>query len=130
MKSYRYETVIVFNSDLDEKSVNAQIDRVQAIIGEHNGKIEKRDLWGRRELAYKIGKRTHGIYVCLVFSGEHAVVADLDRQLRINESVLRHIVVTKDKFAPDWVPGRRLDDTMPLDTVASFNGEANQEILS
>ncbi len=120
MKSYRYETVVVFATDMDEAGVNAQIDRIETVVRAHNGSIEKRDIWGRRELAYKIGKRTHGIYCCLVYSGDATLVADLDRQLKINESVLRHLIVEKDAYAPDWAPGRRLDDTMPLDGGLTF----------
>lgn len=117
MKSYRYESVIIFASDLDEKGVNAQLDKVAGIITSHGGTLEKRDIWGRRELAYKIKKRTHGVYTCVVFSGDSAVVADLDRQLKINEGVIRHLVVLKDQYAPDLVPGRRMDDTMPMDAI-------------
>jgi len=123
MKSYRYETVIIYNSDLDEQGLNAQIEKVEALVAQHGGTVEKKDIWGRRELAYKISKKSHGSYVVLVFSGDKDVVATLDRQLKINESVLRHIIVDKDKFAPDWVPGRRLDDTLPMDGLPIFGGE-------
>lgn len=122
MKTYRYETVIIFNSDLDEDAVNDQLTKVEGTIAAHSGAVESKVIWGRRELAYKISKKTHGVYVVLVFNGDRTVVTDLDRQLKINESVLRHIIVDKDKFAPDWTPGRKLEDTLPMDGFAPFDG--------
>jgi small subunit ribosomal protein S6 len=122
MKTYRYESVIIFNSDLDEDAVNEQLKKVEGVITAHSGAVESKVIWGRRELAYKIKKRTHGIYVVMVFNGDRTVVADLDRQLKINETVLRHIIVEKNKFAPDWTPGRKLDDTLPMDGFAAFEG--------
>ena len=102
-----YEAVIVFESSLSDSDVAAQLDRVEAIIGSHSdestgvGKVSKRDVWGRRQLAYKINKKDYGIYTYLVFSGTSGLVADLRRQLRINDSVIRFLVVKKDKFAPE-----------------------------
>ncbi len=120
MKKYHYESVIIFLSELDEKGINAQLEKVEGIISSHGGTIEQKEVWGRRELAYKIAKKTHGIYTLLVFTGDEALVQDLDRQLKINDSALRHLIVKKDEFAPDWTPGRRHDDSMPIDGSAPF----------
>lgn len=104
-----YEAVIVFDSSLSDADVAAQLDKVETIVGSHAdesldvGKISKRDVWGRRQLAYKIGKKDYGIYTYLVFSGTNTLVADLRRQLRINDSVLRFLIVKKDKFAPELI---------------------------
>jgi small subunit ribosomal protein S6 len=115
MKNYKYEAVVIFLSELDEKGVDAQIEKIEGIVTSHTGSVDQKEIWGRRELAYKISKKTHGIYVLFVFTGDMSLVADLDRQLKINESVLRHMIVKKDEFAPDWTPGRRHEDSMPLD---------------
>jgi small subunit ribosomal protein S6 len=115
MKNYKYEAVVIFLSELDEAGVDTQIEKIEATITSHSGSLEQKEIWGRRELAYKIAKKTHGIYVLFVFTGDMSLVADLDRQLKINESVLRHMIVNKDEFAPDWTPGRRHEDSMPLD---------------
>lgn len=102
-----YEAVIVLDSSLSDADVASHLDKVEAIIANHAdesagiGKVTKRDVWGRRQLAYKINKKEYGIYAYLVFSGTQGLVADLRRQLRINDSVLRFLVVKKDKFAPD-----------------------------
>lgn len=98
-----YESVIVFDSALSDADVAAQLDRVEALITSHSGQVTKRDVWGRRQLAYKIKKKEYGIYAFVVFSGANTLVADMRRQLRINDSVLRFLVVKKDKFAPDLI---------------------------
>lgn len=98
-----YEGVIVYDSALSDSDVAAQLDKVEAIITGHSGQVTKRDVWGRRQLAYKIKKKEFGIYTFLVFSGASSLVADLRRQLRINDSVVRFLVVKKDKFAPDLI---------------------------
>ncbi len=100
----RYENVIVFDPGLEEDAVKAQLAKVAAIIQAHGGAIENEQIWGRRRLSYRINKQEFGQYTLLVFNGDNALVADLDRQLRINESVLRHLIVVKDKHAPDSVP--------------------------
>jgi small subunit ribosomal protein S6 len=55
--------------------------------------VEKLDVWGRRRLAYEINKKTEGIYAVIDLQAEPAAVAELDRQLRLNESVLRTKVI-------------------------------------
>lgn len=99
----KYEIVLVYDSDLEDAAVGEQLDKVAAVIASHGGEIERREIWGRKELAYKINKKGFGVYAYLIFSGDNALVADLDRQLKINESVLRHLIVVKDKYAPDYV---------------------------
>jgi small subunit ribosomal protein S6 len=59
------------------------------VIRNSGGSVEKTDVWGRRRLAYEINKKTEGIYAVIDLSAEPAAVAELDRQLRLNESVLR-----------------------------------------
>ena len=99
----KYEAVIVYNADLDEAGITAQLEKVDAIIKTHNGSITATDIWGRRELSYPINNKNYGIYIVLVFEGDNTLVTDLRRQLKINESVLRSLIVNKDKFAPDFV---------------------------
>ena len=104
-----YEAVVVFEPDTDDAGAKAQVGKIEGTVSAHGGEIIKRDFWGRRPLAYPIRKKNYGIYVLLNFSGDSGLVADLNRQLRINDAVLRSIVVTKDKFAPDFNPRTRYD---------------------
>ena len=96
-----YEAVVIFNAQLDDATVKDQVQKIKTLVESHQGKIEKESIWGNRQLAYEIKKQDHGIYVFFLFTGNNQLVSNLNRQLRINDSVLRHLVVKKDKFAPD-----------------------------
>jgi small subunit ribosomal protein S6 len=98
-----YEIVVVYNPDLEGDALGVEIDKVAAVARDCGGQIVKRDIWGRRQLAYPIRDRDHGMYVVLVATGDENFVKTLRRQLRLNESVLRELIVVKDKYAPDLV---------------------------
>lgn len=104
MEMQRYETMLVCNPNLDENQVKAEINKVTEIVNARGGKLDKNIVWGKKELAYPIEKFKYGIYVQLIFDGAGSVVADLDRQLRISEGVIRFITVKKDQYAPDEAP--------------------------
>lgn len=99
----KYELVLVFDTDLDDKAIRAQLDKVSAICSSHSGSVEKEDIWGRRALSYKIGKKEYGSYVVMVITGDAELVADIRRQLKINDAVIRFFITKKDKKAPDLV---------------------------
>ena len=112
--SLRYEAIIVFDSALTDADVAQHLEKIDAVVKAHAGTVEKQDIWGRRELAYKIQKKSHGIYVMLIISGDNTLVTDLRRQLRINDSVIRSLIVDKDRYAPDI--------TKPPSTESAFAG--------
>ena len=124
----RYEAVVVFDPNLNEAEVGPQIEKIDAIVKSHAGAIERQDVWGRRELCYKIKKKSHGIYVVLVLSGNNTLVADLRRQLRINDAVLRSLIVDKDQYAPDMTRLMHSDSAPPgLREPRSEDGDAEVE---
>ena len=84
-----YEVMVILDSDLEERTVAPSLDQYLNVIRNSGGSVEKTDVWGRRRLAYEIDKKTEGIYAVIDLSAEPAAVAELDRQLRLNESVLR-----------------------------------------
>ncbi len=104
MSLQKYEIVLVTNPDLDEAGVKKELDAVIAVIKEHEGSVEKQDSWGKRQLSYQINDRSYGHYDLILFDANSKLVTELERQLRINENVLRHLIVKKDKFAPDGRP--------------------------
>ena len=121
---HNYEAVIAFSADLDEAGIRAQVEKIEAIIRAHGGTLERQDTWGRRQFGFRIAKKTSGVYTLFIFSGDNTLVADLDRQLRINESVLRHMIVVKDKHAPDLVAGAHPDESFAFgssDGVGEFD---------
>ena len=101
MEKKDYETVIVYDAALDEGAVNKELSKVEDIIKAHGGVIQKKTIAGRKKLAYPIRHREFGVYVLLVHDGGAKIGADLERQFQINESVLRHLVVKRDKYAPE-----------------------------
>ena len=89
-----YETIFVVDPTQGEEAVAAVIEKLKALISEH-GTIESVDDWGKRRLAYPINDLTEGHYVLVNFSSEHAFPAELDRIYKINDSILRSIIVAK-----------------------------------
>lgn len=89
-----YETIFVVDPTQGEEAVAAVIEKFKALISEH-GTIESVDDWGKRRLAYPINDLTEGHYVLVNFSSEHAFPAELDRIYKINDSILRSIIVAK-----------------------------------
>jgi small subunit ribosomal protein S6 len=88
-----YEVMVILDPDLEERTVGPSLDQFLGVVRQGGGAVEKVDIWGRRRLAYEIAKRSEGIYAVIDLRAEPAVVAELDRQLKLNESVLRTKVV-------------------------------------
>lgn len=80
----------------DEKEVlDKEIRSVEELIQNNGGKLEKTDQWGKKRLAYDIRDLEEGYYVLISFSAERTCVRELDRVMRIKESVLRHMIISK-----------------------------------
>ena len=84
-----YEVMIILDPDLEERTVAPSLDQFLNVIRQGGGAVEKVDIWGRRRLAYEIDKHAEGIYAVVDLTAEPATVQELDRQLNLNESVLR-----------------------------------------
>ncbi|MDT3396299.1 30S ribosomal protein S6 [Streptomyces sp. B1866] len=84
-----YEVMVILDPDLEERAVAPLIESFLSVVREANGKVEKVDTWGRRRLSFEIKKKPEGIYSVIDLQAEPAVVKELDRQLNLNESVLR-----------------------------------------
>ncbi len=88
----KYELVCIIQPDLDEPAFNGVIDRVKGWISESGGSVDKVDIWGRKKLAYPIRKQRDGQYVLLNLSLEPTATGELERNLRFQESVIRHML--------------------------------------
>ncbi|MBN2177472.1 MAG: 30S ribosomal protein S6 [Demequinaceae bacterium] len=84
-----YEMMIILDPEVDEKTVGPSLDQYLAVVKNEKGTVDKVDIWGRRRLAYPIKKRTDGIYAVVNFTAETTTAKELDRQLGLNESILR-----------------------------------------
>ncbi|QSB05309.1 30S ribosomal protein S6 [Natronoglycomyces albus] len=84
-----YELMVIFDPRLEESQVTPTLEKFLKVVRDSGGSVEKVDVWGRRRLAYEINKHSEGIYAVADLKSEPAAVAELDRQMRLNESVLR-----------------------------------------
>lgn len=94
----KYECIFILRADQAEPEMQARVDRVGAIVAEHGGEITHQDHWGVRELAYEIDDETKGNYMLLRFSAERTAVAAVERYLRLDDRVLRHLVVKDEEW--------------------------------
>lgn len=93
----KYEMIFILHPSLDEEAVNATVDKFKGVIENAGGVVENVDLWGKRKLAYEIEKVNEGYYTLVNFSAEPQLPKELDRLFRINDSVIRHIIVKDEK---------------------------------
>jgi small subunit ribosomal protein S6 len=84
-----YELMVILDPDLEERTVQPSLDQYLNLVRQDGGSVEAVDVWGRRRLAYEINKKFEGIYAVITLSAQPATVAELDRQLSLNESVMR-----------------------------------------
>jgi small subunit ribosomal protein S6 len=84
-----YEVMVILDPDLEERAISPLIENFLSVVRDAKGKVEKVDTWGRRRLSYEINKKPEGIYSVIDVQAEPAVVKELDRQMNLNESVLR-----------------------------------------
>jgi small subunit ribosomal protein S6 len=89
---HNYELICIVQPDLDETAFNGVLDKVKGWIIESGGNIDKVDVWGRRRLAYTIHKHREGQYVLLNISLKPSAAADLERNIRFQETVIRHML--------------------------------------
>ncbi|WP_062137734.1 30S ribosomal protein S6 [Demequina aestuarii] len=85
----QYEMMVILDPEVDERTVQPSLDKYLKVITGDSGTIDKLDIWGRRRLAYPIKKKNDGIYAVINFTSESATAKELERQLGLNESILR-----------------------------------------
>ena len=91
-----YEVMVILDPDLEERTVAPSLDTYLNVVRKDGGSVGSVDVWGRRRLAYEVDKNTEGIYAVIELQAEPATVKELDRQLTLNESVLRTKVIRPD----------------------------------
>jgi small subunit ribosomal protein S6 len=88
-----YELMIISRGDMDEPSVQTQVERFTTLIADQGGSVDKVDQWGKRAFAYEIDHMTEGYYTVVDFDISSEGLVELERQLRLTDSVVRHKVV-------------------------------------
>jgi small subunit ribosomal protein S6 len=91
-----YELMVILDPDLEERTVAPSLDKFLNVVRKDGGSVEQVDIWGRRRLAYEINKKVEGIYAVVDMTAEPATAKELDRQLNLNEVVLRTKLIRPD----------------------------------
>lgn len=88
-----YELMVIIDPDVEERSIDPTLEKFLNVVRNGGGTVDKKDIWGRRRLAYEIQKKTEGVYAVVNFTATPAVAAELDRQLSLNETIMRTKII-------------------------------------
>ncbi|AZI59661.1 30S ribosomal protein S6 [Nakamurella antarctica] len=91
-----YELLLILDPNLDERTVAPSIDTFLNVIRQGGGTVDSVEIWGKRRLAFEIRKNAEGIYAIINVTAPSASVTELDRQLNLNESILRTKIIRPD----------------------------------
>lgn len=129
-----YETVFIARQDIAAPQVDALADTFQKAIEGLGGKVSKRESWGLRNLAFRIKKNRKGHYVLLNIDGPPVAIQEMERQMRINEDILRYLtvrveqleegpsVMMQNRHSSDERPRREYGDRPPRDDYRPRRG--------
>jgi small subunit ribosomal protein S6 len=120
-RAREYETIYVLRTTVDPDEADRIATRVREVIAGRSGKLLRVDNWGRRKLAYNIGKHSRGVFVLVRYVGQGDLVAELERNLRLIDDVVRHqTIVVKHRVRvedyavdPAETQFRRLEQATP-----------------
>ncbi len=96
-----YEIVLIVHPDLDETALTVIVDKVKGWITESGGSIEKADVWGKRRMAYRMNKQRDGQYVYMVAAIDPKFNAELERNIRFTEPIMRFLITARLKPVAD-----------------------------
>ncbi len=96
MSLRQYEIMIILDPEVEERTVAPSLDKYLSVVKSDGGSVDKVDIWGRRRLAFDIKKKSEGIYAVVDFTAAPDTAKELDRQLGLNEVVLRTKVLRAD----------------------------------
>jgi small subunit ribosomal protein S6 len=132
-----YETVVIVRPDVNKQGILALVGRIQAILGRGGSRLLQVENWGLRTLAYPIRRQKKGVYLYLRFLGGSAIVAELERNLRIFDETIRYLTVLVDedvdaKARPGDVTAEQIDQAGeiapdPTEMVAEAEAEGGDD---
>jgi small subunit ribosomal protein S6 len=105
LRDREYETIFILRPDVSRESSEGISTRISEVVGREGGKLTRIESWGRRRLAYPVGKQKRGVYVYLKYIGRGGLVSEVERNLRLLDDVLKYQTV-------------KLNDEVVRDTVA------------
>jgi len=122
----RYEVIAIVLTSVTDEDITALIERSQTIITDRKGVIAKIDKWGKRRLAYEIKKQKDGYYFLIDFAGDGPIVAEIERNYKIDDRILKFITVKKEGAATREGIEQEIADAEAKRTQASAEGGANE----
>ena len=127
-KAREYETIYILRPDTANEAVAAVNTRVRGVMDQMGGKILRVDNWGKRKLAYEVRKQLKGIYLYWRYLGTSGVVEEIERNLRMLDSVVRYYTVLVDEdVTPDARPTEVTDESFQK---AATTGPDEEEIVT
>lgn len=97
MKTNHYESVIILNASLEDTQIDSVLSRFEDQVTSNGGQISKIDKWGRKRLAYQIQRSKSGYYVIYQFEAPRELISKLERNLRLDETVIRYLTIKLEK---------------------------------
>lgn len=88
-----YELMVIIDPEVEEKTVEPTLEKFLTVVRNNGGTVDNVDIWGRRHLAYEIRKKSEGIYAVVNFTANPDTAAELDRQLSLNETIMRTKII-------------------------------------
>ena len=92
-----YEVVFIIDPDTSEEDLTRLTENLRAIVTDQGGSVTKSEVMGRRQLAYKVGRKNEGVYVFFEIEGTGREIAELERRMRVSDQVLRYLTVRVDE---------------------------------
>ena len=123
-----YELMYIVRPELDDEALRAAVTRVRGLIEAQNGEVVKTTLWGKRRLAYEVKHLRDGHYVLVVLHLDGDRVAPLERALRIDETVFRHLIVLHQGPMPE--PDAEIEEVRPEGLAASDDAEDERTVAT
>ena len=122
----RYDTTFIIDGNLPDTERQALIERFAATLRRSGGDVEQIIRWGLRTLAYTINKRSHGYYVIFYYLAEPSVIAAFERELRLNEFILRYMTLVYEGKHPEYIRDEGASDT-ETSKVSAVSGEESAD---
>ncbi|ABK18861.1 30S ribosomal protein S6 [Syntrophobacter fumaroxidans] len=98
----KYETFFIIDPDLPDEVTAAVDEKIKSVVGANGGDVVSYVPWGKKKLAYPVKKRSRGLYVLMEYAGDSRLVAELERNMRLDERVLKFITVKlDDRYDPE-----------------------------
>lgn len=101
-----YEELFIVDPNATDEQIDSVTAQIEGVVTDAGGTIDKIDKWGVRKLAYRVKKREEGQYVLVQFSAEASVVREIERRLRVDETVLKYLTVRIDEDLK-WIEKKR-----------------------